>query len=93
MYAVGVPGRGVADMDATYFKLTPLMKYGCALPSVPNRVVAYILDGIRCGLPGVGESEEERLTFQIFWLVCEALIAGEWVRFITLRDLGHASRI
>ena len=47
------------------------------------RVRAYTAEGVQCGLPGLGEGEENRLTFPQHWTAFEALNSGEWVRFAT----------
>ena len=55
------------------------------------RVVAYTAEGVQCGLPGLGESEENRLTFPQHWTSQQALNSGEWVRFATeVEKVGEA---
>ena len=63
-----------------------LQKHNASGSPSRHRVVAYTMDGIQCGLPGLGESEDLRLTFPSNWQVQQALNSGEWVRFATAEE-------
>ena len=54
-----------------------------------SRVEAFTVAGVRCGVPGVGETGSQKLTFPRLFLAGDALRAGHWARFATEDELAH----
>ena len=55
-----------------------------------SRVRAFTINGVQCGIPGVGQGAE-RLTFPRRYEVADALATEIWIRFATQAELAEDS--